>query len=427
MKESQTTKEIAEPFEFRPWHQGAVFLVAFAVTVSRRPDAIFHAQFYAEDGHFWFAEAYNLGWWSALFHTFGGYFQPLPRLVASFALLLPLSTVPLLFNLVAISFHVLPVNLLLSARSSPWGSLRFRALLAGMYLVLPNCREINLGLTNMQWPLALSAFILLVGLTPRSAAERVFDSLIILFCGLAGTFCILLLPVAFFIAWRYRDSWWRVPVAIFSICTIAQLWAMLFLAPNARAHRELGANPEMLGRLLGSQVYLGALLGYNGLSSVQGLRFSIFLACVAIGLTIFVAICDLRAPMAMKLFVVFSAAVFAAGLFNPFEWDRPTVPVWVVYAAVPGLRYWFFPTLAFAWALLYGYRSRIVPVKITSLALLCVMCVGVIRDWRHRPLEETNFSEPLKRFEAAPAGAVVTIEEQPEGWNMRLVKHLPGR
>ena len=46
----------------RPWQQGILFLLACAVIVSRRPEAIFHAQFYAEDGHVWFADAYNLGW-----------------------------------------------------------------------------------------------------------------------------------------------------------------------------------------------------------------------------------------------------------------------------------------------------------------------------------------------------------------------------
>ena len=39
----------------------AVFLFACAVVIARRPDAVFHAQFFAEDGRIWFADAYNLG------------------------------------------------------------------------------------------------------------------------------------------------------------------------------------------------------------------------------------------------------------------------------------------------------------------------------------------------------------------------------
>lgn len=423
MKGTETIKETANQSGLRPWQHAAAFLFAFAVIVSRRPDAIFHAQFYAEDGHFWYAEAYNLGWWPALFHTFGGYFQPLPRLVASLALLAPLSTVPLLFNLVAIFFRVLPVNLLLTSRSSAWGSLQFRIFLAAMYLILPNCTEMSYGLTNAQWPLALSTFLLLVAPIPPSRAQRVFDFLIMLLCGVTGPFSIFLLPIAVYLAWKQPDNWRRVPVVIFTLTCIIQSWAMLVLAPAARAHRALGATPQLFARLLAGQVYFGALLGTNGLAAQPGPWLTIFLVCVAIGGSVFVLICALRSPTSIKLFLAFSAAVFAAGLMNPFEWDHPTVPVWVVYAGVPGLRYWFFPMLGFAWALLFGYRSSVAPVKVISVTLLCLMCFGIFRDWRHRTLDETNFAASVQRFQAAPAGSVVSIPEQPQGWNMQLIKH----
>ena len=98
----------------RSWQQSAIFLLACAVIVSRRPDAIFHAQFYAEDGHVWFADAYNLGWWHALFRAQDGYFQTLPRLAAALALLAPLSLAPLVLNIAAVAVEALPVNILLS-------------------------------------------------------------------------------------------------------------------------------------------------------------------------------------------------------------------------------------------------------------------------------------------------------------------------
>jgi hypothetical protein len=423
VKETEAIQEFASQPGLRPWQHAAVSLFAFAVVISRRPDAIFHAQFYAEDGHFWFAEAYNLGWWPALFHTFGGYFQPLPRLVAALALLAPLSVVPLFFNLVAIFFRVLPVNLLLASRSSAWGTLQFRLLFAAVYLVLPNCTEVSYGLTNAQWPLALIAFLLLVAPVPQSTPERFFDILLFLLCGVTGPFSIFLLPIAIFLAWKRRENWRRIPVVIFTVTCIVQSWAMLFLAPAARAHRALGATPQLLARLLAGQVYFGALLGTNGLAARPGLWLTIFLVCVAIGGSAFVLACSLKSPMAMKLFLVFSTAVFAASLMNPFEWDHPTVPVWDVYAGVPGLRYWFFPMLAFAWALLFGFQSRSSSVKAISATLLCVMLFGIFRDWRHRTLDETNFVESVQRFEAASPGSVVTIPEQPQGWNMKLIKH----
>ena len=200
-------RQMEQPkIRLRAWQHAVIFLVAFAVIVSRRPDAVFHPQFYSEDGYVWFADAYNLGWWPALFRTWAGYFQTLPRLVASLALLVPFSRVPLLLNIAAIFFQILPANLLLSSRSSVWGSLRFRIILASMYLVLPNCDEVYRGITNAQWSLVLCVFMLLVARAPRSTGERFFDVLILLLSGLTGPFCIFLSPIAIFLAWKHRES-----------------------------------------------------------------------------------------------------------------------------------------------------------------------------------------------------------------------------
>lgn len=217
----------------RCWQHGAIFLLACAVIVWRRPDLVFHAQFYAEDGHTWYADAYNLGWWPALFRTWTGYFLLLPRLGAALALLAPLCRVPLLLNLMAIASQALPVNLLLASRSSPWGSLRFRLLLAGMYLALPNCDEVTRSITAAHWQIAMCAFLLLVGLIPRSMAGRVFDICITLLCGLSGPFCIILLPISIFLAWKRRESWRRIPVGIFAASCVVQSWALLFLSSTA--------------------------------------------------------------------------------------------------------------------------------------------------------------------------------------------------
>ena len=106
--------------------QVLIFLLAFAVIVLRRPDAIMHASFFAEDGSPWFAQASIYGWWRVLFWTDSGYIQLLPRLGATLALMCPLVYAPLVENVLAISVESLVVSLLLSRRSIDLGSLRFR-------------------------------------------------------------------------------------------------------------------------------------------------------------------------------------------------------------------------------------------------------------------------------------------------------------
>ena len=100
--------------------------------------------------------------------------------------------------------------------------------------------------------------------------------------------------------------------------------------------------------------------------------------------------------------------------------------MWQMLAGAGGIRYWYFPSIVFAWLLLWGFQSRTTALKTASAVLLCIMCFGIIRDWRIPTFKDLNWTEDAKRFEAAPPGTVVTIPENPNGWNMRLVKHPPG-
>src|SRR2546427_292367 len=135
--------------------QLVVFVLAFATVVSRRPDAVFNAQFWAEDGKFWYADAYNTGGIGPFLWPYFGYLHFVPRLTALIAHALPLGRGPLLFNLVAIVIEILPVQLLVSSRLSGLGSVSTRMLLGFLCLSLPHTWEIHSNITNAQWHLAL--------------------------------------------------------------------------------------------------------------------------------------------------------------------------------------------------------------------------------------------------------------------------------
>jgi hypothetical protein len=416
-----------QPAEFRPWQHGAIFLVACAILVSRRPDAILNAQFFQEDGHVWFADAYNFGWWAGLFRTYEGYHHVFLRLGASLALLVPLTLAPLVLNLIAICIQALPANLLVSVRCSAWGSLRFRALLAGVYLALPNTREMLNDISQSQWPLTLCAFLLLAGSTPRSVGGRIFDISILLLCGLTGPECFFLLPIALFLAWRHRDRWrWVATGVLAALCPI-QAWSLLNGGFSSRPHYPLGASPAMLTRILAGDVYLGTLLGGNGLAASMSTGVFLFLAIAAVIGTAIAAFCFARSAMEMRLFLLLTSTLLAASLISPTAYPPVGVSVWELLAGAAGIRLWYFPTLAFAWSILWCFQSPDVPLKIVSAVLLCVMCFGIVRDWRYPPLKDLQFKEYVKRFEAAPPGTAFIFPQNPQGWNMTLVKHPSSR
>ncbi len=424
MNTSATTSATAKQ---RTWllvlWQAAIFLAACAILVTRRPDAIFHAQFYAEDGQVWFANAYNQGWWNALLHAQAGYFTTFPRLGAALALLAPLTQAPRVMNLVAIAAQALPVNLLLSSRSSAWGSVRFRTLMAATYLALPDCREISLGITLSQWVLALCAYLLLVDAAPRSRTTRLFDLFIFLLSGLTGPFCIFLLPIAVFLAWKRRSLWRWVPAGVLAACSLLQAYALLTMNSATRTRSTLGASPAMFTRILGGHVVLGAVLGPTRLPAVPGRGIFILLACAAVTGAVIAAICFLKSAVEMKLFLLLSAMLLAASLVSPTTMPPAGVSVWESLAAAGGARYWFFSSLALAWTLLWGAWRGNAVLKPASIVFLCAMCLGAALNWRQPVLNDLHFAEDAMRFEAAPPGTVMMFPENPAGWTMRLVKH----
>jgi hypothetical protein len=416
-----------QPFKIRAWQHGAFFLFACAILFLRRPDGILHAQLYAEDGHVWLADAYNLGWWRALFELHCGYFQTFPRLGAAIALLVPLAFAPLVMNLLAIAAQALPVNLLLSSRSAEWGSFRFRALLAAVYLALPNCAEISFGITESQWLLALSAFLIVAASAPQNKAGKYFDIAILLISGLSGPYCILLFPIAVYLAWKRPHPWRWAPVCMMAACSLVQVFGLLILDRTGRPHSVLGASAAMFTRIFGGNVIVGTLLGPNKLATSPGSEAFIFLVVAAVFGVAVTAICFFRSVVEMRLFLVLSGLLLIAALVSPTTQPPAGSTVWEMLALAAGTRYWFFPTLAFAWSLLWCFRSRVDLFRIVSAPLLLILCFGIVRDWRRPAFKDMHFAEYAKRLDGAPAGTAVTIPENPDGWDLVLVKHPPGQ
>jgi 23S rRNA (pseudouridine1915-N3)-methyltransferase len=72
-------------------------LATIGLIVARRPDGIWNAQFWAEDGKTWYAQAYNEGALHALLLPAGGYLQSFSRLTAALSLAFDLRHAPLVF------------------------------------------------------------------------------------------------------------------------------------------------------------------------------------------------------------------------------------------------------------------------------------------------------------------------------------------
>jgi hypothetical protein len=190
-----------------------------------------------------------------------------------------------------------------------------------------------------------------------------------------------------------------------------------------RNHPPLGASMEWLTRIVVGKIYLGTVLGTNGL----GLRLGLIPLAV-VGSTGFalLAYCFFRSGIEWRVFLLFSMLVFAASLKNPFTSKLPPgTAMWPFMARLSGIRYWFFPTLAFAWVPVWYALgdSRAPKRRAFGVALLFVTAtMGVIRDWRHPAYADTHFAAAAAAFDSAPRRTVVLFQQNPPGWTFLLIK-----
>ncbi len=398
------------------------FGAALLVLISRRPDVITHAQFWAEDGRVSFSDVYNRGFLATLVVPQSGYYQTLTVVSAGMARMLPLAWAPLAMNLVAIAIRALPVALLMSDRArtiSP--DRRVRGLLAALYIALPGLPpEANGNVDNALWYLAVSAVIVVMLAAPVRRRERLGDALILLGCATTGVFAIALAPLAFIYRHRYPTRVPRTTVGILGAGAVLQLTSLLVIQHHVPSGFGLGprisaplfASPDLGLQILGARVLLPAVLG-NGLPIGANVSILAGACTVVLGLLAF-----RRAPDTLRLFLAFAGLLFVMALAHPqVSWP------YLALASSSG-RYFIIPDLAvmatLVWAAKMLRRHVIGRVALGALLLIVVMTVST--GWSYRPYRNTNFTAKATAFEHSPPGTHVTFALNPRPWSMTLIK-----
>lgn len=373
------------------WHI-FLFLISFIIIVCRRPDALFNAQFWAEDGKIWYANAYKLGVIHTLFSTQSGYLQTVSSLTAA---------------LVAITIQILPVNLISSSRFFPvTPNLTTRLFLAFIYLAIPNSFEINANISNAQWHLALLAYMVLVAVPSSVPVWRFFDIVVILLSALSRPFSLLLIPIAT-LCWRLRPQKWALfLLLLLSIGAFIQGIVILFTPYASCLQAPLGATLERFFKITGGQVFISALIGRNGNLWVFN-NFSNWYTLISIIVTIaglaVLLYSLLNAPLELRLFIIFATSMLAASLAS-FLASR-TIPQWEVLTS-PGVgqRYYFVPMLAFITTLVWIVGRKNHRYLRISAMLAVTMLFGISLDWQHPAFSDFKFSEYSRQFVESPRG-----------------------
>ncbi|MFN2568599.1 MAG: hypothetical protein ABR564_03235 [Candidatus Dormibacteria bacterium] len=398
-------------------------LVLGTAMVLRRPDAVVHPQFWAEDGRLWFADAYNDGPWAPLAHPVVGYLQTISRMAGALALPFGLDRAPLLFSVLALFLQFLPTMLIVTFRfSHVIPSRATRWLLAAVYIALPNS-EIHGNVTNAQWHLALTALLVLVAAPSRSQAWRVFDAAVLLLSGLSGPFVLLLAPVALLRWRRSRQPWDMAMVALTGGLALLQ-GAVALGTSSGRSHEALGAGLVPAVRMMSDRIVAPALLGQENTALYSqtvnhGLVLAIIVTALAGGLLL---ISLLKGPWALTMLNGFSFLTLLLALARPQVSD--VLPQWPLMAGTTaGDRYFFLPMVAWASTVVWAVSTLRRPWRtVAGVALSVLFCAGAAVHWQYAAYSDMHPSAYAERFKAAPAGTRVDIPINPPGWTMPLTK-----
>ena len=403
----------------------AAFLAALLILFLRRPDALLNAQFYAEDGARWFADAYHVGW-RCLALPDSGYLQTVSRLIGLLCQLFPFAVVPLVMNLFALFFQILPINILLSERFADIPR-KIRLASSLLYLSIPNSFETHANTTNIQWHLALACGLWLVSEAPGNRLLLYGEWLLLTLSVLDGPAGMLLLPVAAALWWQRRDR--RSFAALTILASGSLVQALVLVLSHSRRPAPNGATLTRFVEIVGGQVFL---------SSVLGLRTSIQLffahvewlvlaqgAALLVGLAV-VAYALFRGPLQLKLFVFYAYLSLALALIHPVASFGAEQPQWQLLVT-PGVanRYYLLPMLAFFASLIWMAADDRPGRKLArygAITVLALLPVGIARDWRYKPFVDYNFKSFAAEFERAEPGTTVSIPINPD-WQLVLVKH----
>jgi hypothetical protein len=396
--------------------------VCLAVLYTRRPDAFRNPQFWAEDGGLWFADAYQAGPWRPLFVPYSGYLHLLERLGGALALLVPLRWAPAVTNAIALGVQVLPVLLLFSRRfSRVVPSLVGRASLAAIYLALPSSWEVHANLTNAQWHLGLALAMLLAAPAAETPAERVAELGVAALASLSGPFSLLCLPgIAIRLLLRRERGF--LPLALVTTAGAGVQAAVLLAHRVSRVTAPLAASVRGLVRIVGGQLVIASLAGQRWLTQLLERRIAVPLLvlafCVFVGTA---AVAGLRGPLELRLLWIYAMGILISGLVLPV--GNGSSPAWP-FLAHPGSngRYWFTPMVVFLASVVWMTgRAQPRAVRFPAIALLCVLPVGAVKDWRWE-YPDRGWPAAARRFEDAPPGTRMEMPIVPAWFELTLVK-----
>lgn len=396
------------------------FLVTTAVCVAalvlRNPTAFRLPQFYAEEGRYFFADAYNDGW-TSLFWTANGYFHLLPRLLANLSLSvgIPYGAIPAVFVYGCLPFYALLWARIHTRLDLP---LAARAALCLATVLVPVGNEVFMSQTNIQWVLAPVPLVLYLGRPASNRAQRGVDLLFLILCCFTGPYALFTVPlIAAHAALTGRLRAGRSVLEIGGAAAVISGISLLRFGTLSRVDGPPESTLFGFAQLTTKTFYAPLI--------TLGVEYLPDLAVVVMALALPVALLAFgRAALrsrngAALLFLACSLAAFAGTLLS--YWRDPALPSPYSYA----MRFFYLPVLFLLWALIAASPwERRFAVWWGAVFLWYFVQIPSFNSesmWAV-PAPDLRWDRYAARLEQ---GEALTVPITPLGWDMHLEAKPP--
>jgi hypothetical protein len=381
-----------------PW-----ILLSGLVAFARKPDALLHPQFWAEDALIFHAQAEASGW-SSLFIPNAGYLHVVPRLIALFAnRCLPALYHPATYNTAAFLILLSVVGNLVSAR--------WRTPLTGFFAVaavlVPQTGEVLLTVTNLQWITALLLLSIALKDPPKHRSSMIFETVTVVLAGLTGPFSAILAPI-YWLRYAVERASARLPAAI-AITAVGAIQLGFIL--TAGRENLPPAVDHSWWEIIGIRLYAQTFLPTSWCPASSHARIAI---CV-FGLSATIAAVAAHGPRRLlRAGLGLSALLLVVAVGVRMNSIRD-----VLLAIEDGSRYFYIVRVLLAWILISLVCEKTGFTRAISLLALAGMLAATAGTFRSAPLIDYHWENYAK---AVDAGTPADIPVNPD-WTY----HYAGR
>lgn len=388
------------------WTTPAVVLGCLLVLFVRKHQQFTLPQFWAEDGAVYFSQAREDGPESILKpHSFGQTFLA-QRLIALFLRPVPPPEAPLAYFLVALGTALATCAYIANCRVRS----RYRWLMAiAAVSVYAGIGAVYLQLVNIHWMFAPVLILIAASPDPETRAGRVLEAAAVALFSLSGSFGVIFAPLYVLRCFAKRSGY---SVALFAIVAAAAVWQAMGTLETTRKAGAVDLNDPhwvgFVGRHLSGNLFFGDFADRMSLSEPWFLMLSIVLAW---NLAAYVLLERDYEVGTIALAGVLTLAA-AAWCFQrePKEID------------MPGYRYYFVPTVCFAWCfLLIAERARALHFRIKAGVGLALMAFAASTAFVFETQPDLHWRE-ASRCIGGPEPCAIQINPSP--WQ---VVYIPRR